>query len=50
MAIALWRLSILYRQGCGLDCDLTFWAVQLLHLVENAEYGRENTDRKQRKW
>lgn len=31
------RLEQNYKDGPGLDCDLTFWAVQLKNLVENGK-------------
>lgn len=33
------RLEEDYRSGRGLDCDLTFWAVQFRNLVENSTNG-----------
>ncbi len=34
------RLEEKDKKGCGLDCDLTFWAVQLLHLVEKTPFDQ----------
>ena len=31
------RLEADYKKPLALDCDLTFWAVQLLHIVENVD-------------
>ena len=37
------KLEQNYKNGLGLDCDLTFWAVQLRALVEK---GKRDENRK----
>ena len=34
------RLEQDYKNGRGLDCDLTFWAVQFENLVEAVRYNQ----------
>ena len=34
------RLEQDYKNGRGLDCDLTFWAVQFENLVETVRYNQ----------